>query len=71
MAEAKPQEAKAPPCPICRKPAQRKFRPFCSARCADIDLGRWFTESYAVPAAPDGDDDVARGDDAAPEDLAG
>ncbi len=37
-------------CPICKKPAVEKFRPFCSARCADIDLGRWFNESYAVPA---------------------
>jgi hypothetical protein len=47
-----------PACPICRKPAEAKFRPFCSARCADVDLGRWFTESYAVPAAaPDGDED--------------
>ena len=51
-----PPEPKAPPCPICRKPAQQKFRPFCSARCADIDLGRWFTESYAVPAVPDAED---------------
>lgn len=48
-----------PPCPICRKPAVRKYRPFCSARCADVDLGRWFTESYAVPARPpDEEDDV-------------
>jgi hypothetical protein len=48
----------AKPCPICGKPPvcdnpmQARFRPFCSARCADIDLGRWFTESYAVPAPP-------------------
>ncbi len=40
------------PCPICRKPMTAKFRPFCSARCADVDLGRWFTESYSVPAPP-------------------
>jgi uncharacterized protein len=40
------------PCPICGKPMQAKFRPFCSARCADVDLGRWFTENYAVPAGP-------------------
>ncbi len=52
-----------PPCPICRKPMQTKYRPFCSPRCADIDLGRWFTESYAVPAAPpdaDEDDEFTR-----------
>jgi len=39
-------------CPICRKPADPRFRPFCSQRCADIDLGRWFTEGYAVPEQP-------------------
>ncbi|MDB5623288.1 MAG: hypothetical protein JWR39_1851, partial [Devosia sp.] len=31
------------PCPICGKPALQGFRPFCSARCADVDLNRWFT----------------------------
>ena len=43
---------KPPACPICRKPAVERFRPFCSARCAEIDLGRWFTESYAIPGLP-------------------
>ena len=37
-------------CPICRKPTARGYRPFCSRRCADIDLGNWFTESYRVPS---------------------
>jgi endogenous inhibitor of DNA gyrase (YacG/DUF329 family) len=37
-------------CPICGKPAVAEFRPFCSRRCADIDLGRWFSEDYRVPA---------------------
>jgi endogenous inhibitor of DNA gyrase (YacG/DUF329 family) len=36
-------------CPICRKPTEHRYRPFCSRRCADIDLGRWVTGSYAVP----------------------
>ena len=49
-------------CPICRKPTVTAFRPFCCARCAEIDLGRWFTESYVVPGpAPgrtDDDDDL-------------
>jgi len=36
-------------CPICKKPVDVKYRPFCSRRCADIDLGRWLTESYAIP----------------------
>ncbi len=43
------------PCPICGKPPQDKFKPFCSARCADVDLGRWLTEGYAVPGRPDDD----------------
>lgn len=37
-------------CPICAKPTEHRYRPFCSRRCADIDLGRWFLGSYAVPA---------------------
>ena len=41
-----------PPCPICRKPGVREFRPFCSKRCADADLGKWFSGAYAVPGEP-------------------
>lgn len=37
-------------CPICRKPTQAAWRPFCSARCADIDLGRWVSGDYAIPS---------------------
>lgn len=37
-------------CPICDKPTDTKFRPFCSKRCADIDLGKWMTGAYAVPS---------------------
>jgi uncharacterized protein len=49
-------------CPICGKPRVEKFRPFCSRRCADVDLHRWLTGAYAVPAvedddAPDDEDD--------------
>jgi uncharacterized protein len=39
-------------CPICGKPASDRFKPFCSGRCADIDLGRWFKGSYAIPGPP-------------------
>ena len=39
-------------CPICGRPAEAKVRPFCSARCADVDLGRWFTGQYRTPAKP-------------------
>ena len=40
-------------CPICGKLADAKLQPFCSARCADIDLGRWLGETYRV-AGEDG-----------------
>jgi len=40
-------------CPICSKPTAPDYRPFCSRRCADVDLGRWLTESYSVPADAD------------------
>lgn len=36
-------------CPVCKKPLHEKYKPFCSKRCADIDLGRWLNESYTVP----------------------
>ncbi|MDB2407001.1 DNA gyrase inhibitor YacG [Jannaschia sp.] len=37
-------------CPVCQKPTDSDYRPFCSRRCADIDLGRWLTGGYAVPS---------------------
>ena len=40
----------AKPCPICARPASLRYRPFCSRRCADIDLGRWLGEAYRLPA---------------------
>ena len=43
-------------CPICSKDTDPKYRPFCSRRCADVDLGRWLTGAYAVPA--DSEDDL-------------
>jgi endogenous inhibitor of DNA gyrase (YacG/DUF329 family) len=44
-------------CPICGRAAVAAWRPFCSRRCADVDLGRWLTGAYAVPVvdAPDGE----------------
>ncbi|HEV7227152.1 DNA gyrase inhibitor YacG [Brevundimonas sp.] len=40
-------------CPICRRaPADAKYRPFCSRRCADVDLQRWLGGVYAVPGEP-------------------
>ena len=45
-------------CPICAKPATERYRPFCSKRCADIDLGKWMSGGYALPSeeVPDPDE---------------
>jgi endogenous inhibitor of DNA gyrase (YacG/DUF329 family) len=45
-------------CPICGKPSVPERRPFCSARCADVDLHHWLAGRYAVPGpdAPEGPD---------------
>ena len=48
----KPQATPAndsPRCPQCDKPAAVRYRPFCSKRCADLDLGHWLTDSYVLP----------------------
>jgi hypothetical protein len=56
--------ASAKPCPICGKPADPRVRPFCSRRCADVDLNRWFSGVYAVPAVEADDDrDADAGED--------
>jgi endogenous inhibitor of DNA gyrase (YacG/DUF329 family) len=57
VADAVPSKEKA--CPICGKPAVEKYRPFCSRRCADIDLNRWFSGVYAVPMNEAEDEDGA------------
>ncbi|MAS45563.1 MAG: DNA gyrase inhibitor YacG [Rhodobacteraceae bacterium] len=48
------------PCPMCKRPTVTAYRPFCSKRCADLDLGNWLNGKYAIPAeeddAPDADD---------------
>jgi endogenous inhibitor of DNA gyrase (YacG/DUF329 family) len=38
-------------CPICGKPRSRRYDPFCSKRCADVDLHRWLKGSYVIPGA--------------------
>lgn len=37
-------------CPMCDSPATQDYRPFCSRRCADLDLAKWFNGSYATPS---------------------
>jgi endogenous inhibitor of DNA gyrase (YacG/DUF329 family) len=48
-----------PACPVCGRPAAKAVSPFCSRRCADIDLGRWLKGGYAIPGRPE--DDVDKG----------
>lgn len=40
------------PCPICGKTSVQAYHPFCSTRCADLDLGRWLKGNYAIPGKP-------------------
>ncbi|MEP9378467.1 DNA gyrase inhibitor YacG [Aquabacter sp. CN5-332] len=51
------QKPDAPACPICGKPMVERYRPFCSKRCADVDLNRWLTGAYAIPASEEDDED--------------
>jgi endogenous inhibitor of DNA gyrase (YacG/DUF329 family) len=49
MSEPVDIPARVQRCPICSKPTVEQFRPFCSRRCADVDLNRWFSAVYVVP----------------------
>lgn len=61
-------------CPICKRRADPKYRPFCSPRCADVDLARWMNGGYAIPS-DDPEDveeairaaEIARREDGAPD----
>ena len=44
------------PCPICGKPPDPNYSPFCSKRCADRDLHRWLGEQYGIAGEPAGED---------------
>jgi len=48
-AEKAKQQAKGKKCPTCGQPVNVQYRPFCSTRCAQLDLGRWLNEDYRVP----------------------
>jgi endogenous inhibitor of DNA gyrase (YacG/DUF329 family) len=54
-----PAPTSAKPCPICGKPAAVRFTPFCSSRCADVDLHRWLAGTYRVPVSEDDEGDEA------------
>lgn len=51
------------PCPICGKPREAEFAPFCSRRCAQIDLLRWLKGSYVIPGADPDKGGKGEGDD--------
>jgi endogenous inhibitor of DNA gyrase (YacG/DUF329 family) len=51
-------KGRSKPCPICGKPATEASKPFCSERCRDVDLNRWLSNSYTIPAAKDDDEDA-------------
>jgi endogenous inhibitor of DNA gyrase (YacG/DUF329 family) len=53
MARKEPQQTSAAGgrCPICKAPTEMAYRPFCSARCRDVDLARWLRGGYAIPGA--------------------
>ena len=67
MTAVAPAPRRSVRCPTCGGPsryaATNAFRPFCSERCKNIDLGAWASEAYrvAAPAAPTADDDRAEG----------
>ena len=56
-----PEPTRGGKCPVCRKPTDAENRPFCSRRCADLDLSRWLGGGYAIAGSVDSDED---GDDA-------
>ena len=37
-------------CPVCGEDTRPDYRPFCSRRCADVDLGKWLSGSYSIPS---------------------
>lgn len=57
-----PVSAKGKKCPSCGRPVAADYRPFCSRRCADLDLSKWLNEDYRIAAVEDeepGDDEFA------------
>lgn len=61
MSEPKANPISKTKCPQCSKPTVQAYRPFCSKRCADLDLGKWLNESYILPGDSEIPDDI--GDD--------
>jgi uncharacterized protein len=60
MNEINRKRPAAQSCPICGKSIDPAFTPFCSRRCADLDLHRWLSGVYSIPAKDDEDEDGER-----------
>jgi endogenous inhibitor of DNA gyrase (YacG/DUF329 family) len=45
-------------CPLCGKPMLERYKPFCSKRCADVDLHHWLSGKYAIPGGPSDEDET-------------
>ena len=60
--QRRPEQRK---CPVCGKTPEVRFRPFCSKRCADLDLAHWLRGDYAIPARddPEGQENVGEESD--------
>ena len=57
MTQSKPPAGAQGKCPICSGATVHAYRPFCSRRCADVDLSRWLGGAYAIPIADNDDDE--------------
>jgi len=64
MTQSEPPAVARGKCPICGRATHNKYRPFCSRRCADVDLARWLRGAYVIPdraESEDGDEGAAPG----------
>jgi endogenous inhibitor of DNA gyrase (YacG/DUF329 family) len=57
-----PGTPRARPCPTCGAPQVAAFKPFCSKRCAQVDLHRWLSGAYAIPVVETDSSDAERPD---------
>ena len=64
--ESKSETPKGAACPICGKPTVPETKPFCSKRCKDVDLHRWFSGTYSTPVLEDDDEDGMTGEGGPP-----
>ncbi|HUK08028.1 MAG TPA: DNA gyrase inhibitor YacG [Stellaceae bacterium] len=60
MTEPRHKRQSGGTCPTCGKPVSERHRPFCSQRCATIDLARWLTGGYRVPTDETPEDSEGR-----------